>query len=260
MLPMHHDESHARMHSATANGHKTAGIMVLCEQMGAMVYELLISDCDGVLVDSEILADRVMREALAAFVPAEALEQLLGTTFGQTTREVLLRVQEHFAIQLPETLLAQIQARSEAWIKAEVQPIAGVRDALEQIPLPLAVASNSRRHNVIASVERVGLTTRAAGHIFSADMVERPKPAPDVYLLAARTLGVAPERCLVIEDSPTGATAALAAGMQVLGFTGASHIPLGHADTLRRIGVLAVFDDMRELPALFERLAQKRAG
>lgn len=248
------------MHSATANGHNAAGIMVFCEQMGAMVYELLISDCDGVLVDSEILADRVMREALAAFVPAEALEQLLGTTFGQTTREVLLRVQEHFAVRLPETLLAQIQARSEALIKAEVQPIAGVRDALEQIPLPLAVASNSRRHNVIASVERVGLTARAAGHIFSADMVERPKPAPDVYLLAARTLGVAPERCLVIEDSPTGATAALAAGMQVLGFTGASHIPQGHADTLRRIGVLAVFDDMRELPALFERLAQKRAG
>ena len=152
-------------------------------------------------------------------------------------------------------MLAQIQARSEALIAAEVQPIAGVRQALEQIPLPLAVASNSRRHNVIASVERAGLTERAAGRIFSADMVERPKPAPDVYLLAARTAGVVPERCLVIEDSPTGATAALAAGMQVLGFTGASHIPQGHGDTLRRIGVLEVFDDMRDLPALFERLA-----
>ncbi|WP_161960538.1 HAD family hydrolase [Xanthomonas campestris] len=234
--------------------------MALCKQMGAMAYELLISDCDGVLVDSEILADRVMREALAAFVPAEPLEHLLETTFGQTTREVLRRVEEHFALQLPETLLAQIQARSEALIAAEVQPIAGVRQALEQIPLPLAVASNSRRHNVIASVERAGLTARAAGRIFSADMVERPKPAPDVYLLAARTAGVAPERCLVIEDSPTGATAALAAGMQVLGFTGASHIPQGHGDTLRRIGVLEVFDDMRDLPALFERLAQTRAG
>ncbi|MCM5546168.1 HAD family hydrolase, partial [Xanthomonas hortorum pv. pelargonii] len=116
--------------------------MALCEQMGAMVYDLLISDCDGVLVDSEILADQVMREALATFVPAEALEHLLGTTFGQTTHEVLLRVQEHFSVQLPETLLAQIQARSEALIKAQVQPIAGARAALEQIPLPLAVASN----------------------------------------------------------------------------------------------------------------------
>ncbi|MEA9580382.1 HAD family hydrolase [Xanthomonas nasturtii] len=234
--------------------------MVLCEQMGAMAYELLISDCDGVLVDSEILADRVMREALAAFVPAEPLEHLLETTFGQTTREVLRRVEEHFSLQLPETLLAQIQARSEALISAEVQPIPGVREALEQIPLPLAVASNSRRHNVIASVERAELTARAAGRVFSADMVERPKPAPDVYLLAARTAGVAPERCLVIEDSPTGATAALAAGMQVLGFTGASHIPQGHGDTLRRVGVLEVFDNMRDLPALFARLAQKRAG
>lgn len=248
------------VHGATAGGHATARIMALCEQMGAMVYELLISDCDGVLVDSEILADRVMREALAVFVPAEPLEHLLESTFGQTTREVLRRVEERFALQLPETLLAQIQARSEALIQAEVQPIPGVREALEQIPLPLAVASNSRRHNVIASVERAGLTARAAGRVFSADMVERPKPAPDVYLLAARTAGVAPERCLVIEDSPTGATAAVAAGMQVLGFIGASHIPPGHGDTLRRIGVLEVFHEMRDLSALFARLAQKRAG
>ncbi len=81
--------------------------MALCEQMGAMAYELLISDCDGVLVDSEILADRVMREALGSFVPSEPLEQLLETTFGQTTREVLRRGEERFALQLPQTLLAQ---------------------------------------------------------------------------------------------------------------------------------------------------------
>ncbi len=103
--------------------------MALCEQMGAMAYELLISDCDGVLVDSEILADRVMREALASFVPSEPLEHLLETTFGQTTREVLRRVEERFALRLPETLLAQIQVRSEALIQAQVQPIAGVREA-----------------------------------------------------------------------------------------------------------------------------------
>ncbi|AOD15515.1 HAD family hydrolase [Xanthomonas fragariae] len=223
-------------------------------------FELLISDCDGVLVDSEVLAERVMCEALAAFVPAEALEHLLVATFGQTTRDMLRRVEERFALQLPDTLLAQIEARSEALTEAEVQPIPGVRQALEQIPLPLAVASNSRRHNVIALVERVGLSARAAGRIFGADMVERPKPAPDVYLLAARTAGVAPERCLVIEDSLTGASAALAAGMQVLGFTGASHIPHGHDETLRRIGVLEVFDAMRDLPALFERLVRKQAG
>lgn len=104
----------ANLQRATADGHTPAGIMVLCEQMGAMAYELLISDCDGVLVDSEILADQVMREALASFVPSAPLEHLLETTFGQTTREVLRRVEERFALQLPETLLAQIQARSEA--------------------------------------------------------------------------------------------------------------------------------------------------
>jgi beta-phosphoglucomutase-like phosphatase (HAD superfamily) len=100
----------------------------------------------------------------------------------------------------------------------------------------------------VSSVARADLTERVAGHIFSADMVERPKPAPDVYLLAARTMGVAPENCLVIEDSATGVRAALAAGMRVIGFTGASHIPPEHAETLRRLGVTALINHMDQLP------------
>ena len=228
--------------------------------MTATPFDLLISDCDGVLVDSEVLADRVMLEALGAYVPRADLERFLAGSFGQTADEIVERVQRHFAVALPPGLFGDIRQRSEALIAAEVQPIAGVREALLAIALPLAVASNSQRHSVVASVARAGLSERVGGNIFSADMVARPKPAPDVYLLAAHTLGVAPQRCLVIEDSATGASAALAAGMTVIGFTGAAHIPSGHAETLRQLGVAAVMERMRQLPEIYAELVRAAAA
>jgi haloacid dehalogenase superfamily, subfamily IA, variant 3 with third motif having DD or ED len=228
--------------------------------MTATPFDLLISDCDGVLVDSEVLADRVMLDALSGYVPRAELEQFLAGSFGQTAEEIVERVQRHFAIALPPGTFEDIRRRSEALIAAEVQPIDGVREALLAIALPLAVASNSHRHSVVASVARAGLSARVGGSIFSADMVARPKPAPDVYLLAARTLGVAPARCLVIEDSATGARAALDAGMSVIGFTGAAHIPAGHAATLRELGVAAVMRHMRELPRIYADLVRAAAA
>lgn len=228
--------------------------------MSAMPFELLISDCDGVIVDSEVLADRVMLAALSDYVPRAELELFLEGSFGQTALEIMRRVERHFGVSFPPALFPDICARSEALIAAEVEPIAGVREALLGIALPLAVASNSQRHSVVSSVARAGLSERVAGHIFSADMVARPKPAPDVYLLAARTLGVAPQRCLVIEDSATGASAALAAGMKVIGFTGAAHIPPGHAATLRQLGVAAVMERMEQLPEIYAELVRAAAA
>lgn len=232
--------------------------MVLCKQMSAITYKLLISDYNSVLIDSEILADQVIHEALTSFIPNAPLEHLLKTTFGQTTREVLRQVKERFALQLPETLLAQIQTRSEALIQAQMQPITGMRKTLKQIPLPLAVASNNRRHTVITSIERIKLTAHTTGRIFSANMIKRPKPAPNVYLLTARTAKIAPKRCLIIKDNPTNTATAITANIQVLRFTSANHIPPAHDNTLHRIDVLEVFNNMHDLPALFKQLAQKR--
>ncbi|ENA34232.1 MULTISPECIES: HAD family hydrolase [Pseudomonas] len=212
------------------------------------VIELLISDCDGVLVDSEILSERIVMDELSRHAPRTELEKLLEGTFGLTTRDIIQRVEERFGITLPEGIHKDIRTRAEQLIATQVEPIPGVKEALERIDLPLAVASNSQRHSVVSSVARAGLTERVAGHIFSADMVEHPKPAPDVYLLAARTMGVSPENCLVIEDSATGVRAALAAGMRVIGFTGASHIPPEHGETLRRLGVTALISHMDQLP------------
>jgi beta-phosphoglucomutase-like phosphatase (HAD superfamily) len=124
----------------------------------------------------------------------------------------------------------------------------------ESLGVPVAIVSNSAPQRLRLSVERAGLMDLVGTHIFSGDEVERPKPAPDVYLKAAQTLGFAPEQCLVIEDSVTGVTAAKAAGMCVLGFLGGSHIRSDHADMLTRAGVHRLFSDMSELPGLIQGL------
>lgn len=221
--------------------------------------DLLICDCDGVLIDSEIIAERTMREALASLVPLHELDIVLNGTFGLQGRDILARVEAHFGICLPVNFHAEQLARSEALIRSEVQIIPGVRDALHSIDLPLAIASNGRYRAVVYALQRSDLSERVDSGIFTAEQVNRPKPAPDVYLLAAKTAGVAPQRCLVVEDSATGASAALTAGMQVIGFLGASHIPPEHGETLRQLGVQHLIEDMRELPALVERLRSRAA-
>ncbi|KIZ52275.1 HAD family hydrolase [Pseudomonas oryzihabitans] len=228
--------------------------------MNVTPVELLISDCDGVLVDSEILAERVVLDGLAAHAPRAELEALLHGTFGLTTRDIFALVEQRFGITLPPALFSDLRTQAETLISTSVEAIPGVKRALESIDLPLAVASNSLRHSVESSVRRADLVERVAGHIFSADMVAQPKPAPDVYLLAAKTMGVAPERCLVIEDSATGVRAALAAGMRVIGFTGASHIPPSHGETLSALGVTALIAHMDELPATVARLRAAASG
>ena len=140
---------------------------------------------------------------------------------------------------------------------AQVQPIPGAREALLALDLPVAVASNSRRHSLERSLARAGLSELIGERLASADMVALPKPAPDVYLHAASLLGVAPERCLVVEDSSTGTRAALAAGMRVIGFVGAGHIPAGHAQVLRELGAIAIVEHMRELPETVARLRRE---
>ena len=218
--------------------------------------DLLISDCDGVIVDSEIISHRVLFEALSLHVPAEQPHAALEGTFGLPVPSIIDLIEKRFGLAMPETFDADLRRQSEKVVAEEVQAIPGVREALLAIKLPLAVASNSRLHNVQASLLRAGLTERVAGNIFCAEMVRSPKPAPDVYLLAADRMGVAPGHCLVVEDSPTGVLAARTAGMQVIGFTGASHIPAGHDHALRGLGVAAVINDMRDLPAAVEALAR----
>jgi HAD superfamily hydrolase (TIGR01509 family) len=221
-------------------------------------FDLLICDCDGVIIDSEIVCDRILMDMLREAYPGRDLAPALAGSFGLQTSDVLKRLEGHLEEDLPAGFYERLDQAIVETLLREAAPIPGVRAALEQIGLPVAVASNSSRDWIELSVERAGLAARIGGAIFSAERVARPKPAPDVYLLAARESGVAPARCLVVEDSETGVAAALAAGMSVIGFTGASHIPEHHPGRLLALGALRIVESMDRLPAAVA--AVDRAG
>lgn len=220
--------------------------------------EALVCDCDGVIVDSEVIAERALVAALSEFATPEDVVSVVREAFGQSNSAVLGLVEKRFAISLPVSFLAELHSAIEQLVATTAEPIEGVRQALETIDLPLAVVSNSSHASVTNSVRRAGLEERVAGRIFTAEMVRAPKPAPDVYLRAIASLGAAPSLCLAIEDSTAGVRAAVAAGVPVLGFVGASHIPPSHAKHLLSLGAVAVFERMGDLPPLVQGLSPKQ--
>lgn len=181
----------------------------------------VIFDCDGVLVDSEYLASRVEAEIIRglglALTPGEAHDLFLGKSVDAVFELIAARAgKPPTAAFVYEWAFATAHA-----FRHELQPVGGVRAVLEALRARghlLAVASQSPLSRVFFSLEVAGLAELFDGHVYVSSMVARPKPAPDVYLLAAARLGVQPADCLVVEDSPAGARAALDAGMQAIGY------------------------------------------
>ncbi|HXH02927.1 MAG TPA: HAD family hydrolase [Candidatus Competibacteraceae bacterium] len=215
--------------------------------------DLVIFDCDGVLVDSEIIANRVVAQELAVRLPGSDVALLLAGLEGFTTAAILERVAAHCGVAFPVGTLAAIEAAVDAALARELTPIPGVLEALRQIPLPKAVASNSPLQRVYRSLECAGLVETFGPWVFSAEMVAEPKPSPALYQHIARHFALAPQRCLVVEDSVPGVTAARAAGMAVIGFVGASHVEADQAQRLYRVGAAKVIADLAELPGLVKR-------
>jgi HAD superfamily hydrolase (TIGR01509 family) len=208
---------------------------------------LAIFDCDGVLVDSEPIAARLTAEAVSELgwqmSPELAKTEFLGDTFPNIIR----RVEQQLGRPVPASWPAQSQARLLAALEREVRPVAGVRSALEALAdagVTLAVGSQGSHEKMQLTLRVTGLLSFFAGRIFSATQVARPKPAPDLFLLAAQTLGFSPKAAVVIEDSTRGVKAALDAGMRVLGYTAS----VGY-DAIVAAGAEPV-DDLARVPAL----------
>nr|WP_299243159.1 HAD-IA family hydrolase [uncultured Halomonas sp.] len=224
-----------------------------------MPKEVLIFDCDGVLVDSEIIAEKVLRECLDAWLPDLHAEDELRQALGMTTSAILDKLARRSVHDLPQDALRHIERTIDARLATDLQAIERVAETIEGLGLPLAIVSNSGRQRVTISLECTGLSQCLGGvPLFTAEQVERPKPAPDVYQLAARSLECSPQDCLVVEDSVAGVTAAHAAGMTVIGFIGASHIEAGHDRRLEQAGAWHVMADMRELASLVKRWREQR--
>lgn len=222
----------------------------------------LIFDCDGVLVDSERIAQRVLVERLSARLgrDVEDVEAEVIGLLGHHTEEILRGFEARAGVVFEPDFVPGVIAATRAALVAELTAIEGVAWALPRIALPKAVVSNSDRPHVEWALELAAIEAEFGGRLFTAERVERPKPAPDLYLLAARELGVDPARCLVVEDSVAGITAAVAAGMTVIGFTGGGHLPPDHADVQLALGAHVSIDDMHALPALVERLLARPPG
>jgi HAD superfamily hydrolase (TIGR01509 family) len=212
---------------------------------------LIIFDCDGVLVDSEPLAMRVLLEGIAvrgvAIDEALAYERLLGRNLAS----VIETLRSEFGVALEADALDAMRLQLYALFRAELRAISGIAEAIEAIALPVCVASSSQMERIRLSLEVTGLAPIFGERIFSASMVANGKPAPDLFLLAASRMHVAPERCIVVEDSPAGVEAGHRAGMRVFAFTGGSHAKgSAHRDRLAALAPEAIFDDMAQLPAL----------
>lgn len=210
-------------------------------------FKAVLFDCDGVLADSEHLVDRVLAEDLTArgwvLTPEESGAVFLGMALPDMAPVVKAKLGH-----LPPDWTEQLKRKVTETMAREVPPVPGAEALLQRLrrsPLPLALASNSSRLELSAKLGRLGFAPYFGDRIFSFEDVARPKPHPDIYLAAAAACGAAPGDCAVVEDSPTGARAGVAAGCRVLGFCRRTE-----PEALRAVGVSALFGDLSELPGL----------
>jgi HAD superfamily hydrolase (TIGR01509 family) len=215
--------------------------------------ELVIFDCDGVLVDSEPIAHRVLIEKLAEIGVAFTLEEAIATFLGRSVSAGMDVIEARLGGPAPDDFIPAYRAALREALLAEVEVVPGVVEVLDALEAPACVASNSGHDVIRAELGRVGLLERFDGRIFSAADVSRSKPAPDLFLHAARTMGVPPDRCTVVEDTAVGVRAAVAAGMTVFGYAG-----MTPPEALESAGA-RVFRRMDELPALLDGAMRKAA-
>jgi HAD superfamily hydrolase (TIGR01509 family) len=212
--------------------------------------DLVIFDCDGVLVDSEVISCRAHAATLTRHGYPITADQVLDRFLGVSDLEARLIVEAEIGRKLPEDFTSQVKQATLQRYADDLQPVPYVAEAVAAINLPKCVASSGTPEKIRHGLTCAGLYDILAPHIFSASQVKRGKPAPDLFLFAAEQMKVQPARCVVIEDSVPGVTGARAAGMTVLGFHGGSHCRPGYAATLRAAGAGATFDDMRQLAGL----------
>ncbi len=220
--------------------------------------DLIFFDCDGVLVDSEIIACRILAAEIGAHIPALDQAEFAAGIFGVTDHDAVRRAEAEFDVRLPDGIVDRVANLIRDEVLRSVELVPGAVEAVAAITLPTAVVSNSPLERVRRMLDRTGLSPFFADRLFCVDMVARPKPFPDLYLSAATSLGAAPERCIAVEDSVAGVTAAVAAGMTVIGFLGGSHIRAGHGDHLLVAGARSLCNSMADLDATFADLLTGR--
>jgi HAD superfamily hydrolase (TIGR01509 family) len=219
----------------------------------AVPVELVIFDCDGVLIESERLAVELDIQMLAEIGWQLSREEVIEIFMGRSYEHMMGRIAEFLGHPVPPEWIQRWDDAYRDLLAAELEPVEGVADALDELHArgyATCVASSSGHESLQRNLTTAQLYERLKGRIYSATEVPNGKPAPDLFLHAAATMGFAPDRCVVVEDSRYGVQAARAAGMPVLAFAAGAMTPL---EALEGPGT-TVFYDMRELTGLIAAL------
>ncbi|MBE7197068.1 MAG: HAD-IA family hydrolase [Parafilimonas terrae] len=215
----------------------------------------LIFDCDGVLIDSEILVCRLVSEELTALGYPISVADVIARFAGRPEGEMLAEIEADRGAALPDSFLARTRARTAASYETELRAVPGVAEVLGRLRVPACVASSSAPGKLRQGLAATGLLGHFGGNVISAVAVARGKPAPDVFLYAVGWMRSTVQSCIVVEDSVPGVTAARAAGIRTFGFTGGGHCATDLEARLRAVGAEQVFSDMgaleRLVPAAF---------
>ncbi|MDQ0468788.1 HAD family hydrolase [Labrys wisconsinensis] len=215
-----------------------------------MRYSLVIFDCDGVLIDSEILSAEATAHMLTDLGVPMTAERCMSLFLGMTQADMESTIEREFALRLAPDFAQRTTALLMQSYRDRLRAIDGVRELLERLPVPFCVASNSPPAKLGLGLSLTDLFESFYPHIYCSKLVERGKPAPDLFLYAAGQLGVAPAQTIVVEDSVAGVTAAKAAGMTALGFTGGLHSGPASAERLRAAGADHIAETMDEVRVL----------
>jgi HAD superfamily hydrolase (TIGR01509 family) len=218
-----------------------------------MAIKGIIYDFDGVIADSEVLANLVLAEAVSSLGLPTTLEDSITRYMGKRWGEVVAAVEAGTGQRLPEAFLAELKRATLARFREALQPVPGVMEFITRYPAPpRCIASSSSVERLEVCIDVLALRHHFPDAVFSADLVPHGKPHPDIFLYAADRIGVAPEDCLVIEDSPNGVRAGVAAGMCVVGLCAGGHVRAGHAERLREAGAEHIFDRWPDVVAFLD--------
>jgi len=223
-----------------------------------MQFDAVIFDCDGVLVDSEVLAIRGERSALAEmgldYTPQDYVRRFVGLHDGAFIDQLRADYRTRLGAEAPVDFEDRIISarRREMAALTIIEGAGAAMQTAQRTAGAIAVASSSRAHFLEAKLKRMQLWDYAAPHVYSADLVANGKPAPDIFLYTAQKIGIDPARCLVIEDSENGVRAGCAAGMRVWGFLGGGHCYDGHGERLAKAGAERVVDNFAQLSVLLD--------